>query len=484
MMPLLLSLLASLLPAQEEDAYYRIETIPIPEAVLLEVGGMAWMRDGSLMVVTRRGEVWNRGAAGWKLFASGLQEPLGICVTGPGEVVVAQRPELTRLKDVDGDGRADLHETLTDAWAFSGHPYEWTFGPVRDRDGNFWGTLSCWFYPWERPSKPFSGLEIKPPSGLELLARPAWRGWAFKVTPRGEFVPAGSGLRSPNGIGISPAGEVFATDNQGEYLGACSLHHLSGEEDFHGHPAGLHWGPEARKDPFAVPLEELDRRRKPAAVLFPHGPMGQSAAGLAWDTSAGAFGPFAGQLFVGDQTKSLVMRVALEKVGGLYQGACFPFRKGFQSGNNRLLFSPDGSLFLGQTSRGWGAVGGKMQGLQRLVWTGREPLEIRSVELTKSGFELCFTAPVAAPAASDPASYSLQHYGYRYHRVYGSPQVDPTPVSIQSVRLSEDGRRARLEVGTLVPGRIYEFNLRGLKAEDGRSLLHPQAYYTLNRLKE
>ena len=61
------------------------------------------------------------------------------------------------------------------------------------------------------------------------------------------------------------------------------------------------------------------------------------------------------------------MRVALEKVAGQWQGAVFPFRAGFQSGNNRLAFAPDGSLWVGQTDRGWGATGGKEFGLQRLV---------------------------------------------------------------------------------------------------------------------
>ncbi len=474
----------AILAVQSEDAYYRIETVPVPEGVLLEAGGLAWMPDGSLMAVTRRGEVWSRGAAGWKLFASGLQEPLGICATGKGEIVVAQRPELTRIRDEDGDGRADRFETMTDAWGYSGHPYEWTFGPVRDREGAFWATLSCWHYPAARPTKPFSGLEIKPPPELRIGETPSWRGWVFKVTPKGEFVPVAPGLRSPNGIGMSPRGEVFVTDNQGEYLGSCTLHHVEDRPEFHGHPMGLAWGPEAKADPFAESLEDLDRKRKPPAVVFPYGLMGQSAAGLAWDVTSGAFGPFAGQLFVGDQTKSLLLRVVLEKVGGQYQGACFTFRKNLQSGCNRLLFAPDGPLWVGQTSRGWGAVGGKMHGLQKLVWTGVEPLEIRTMSLLADGFDLEFTAPVKEEAAARAGSYSVQHYGYKYHRAYGSPQVEPTPVQTLSATLSADRRRVRIGLGEIRTGRIYELNIRGMEADDGRPLLHPQACYTVNRKRE
>src|SRR5207249_9157811 len=134
------------------------------------------------------------------------------------------------------------------------------------------------------------------------------------------------------------------------------------------------------------------------AVWFPYGRMGQSASEPIWDTTGGKFGPFAGQCFIGDNSKSSVMRVYLEKVNGRYQGACFPFRSGFQCGINRLVFGPDGSLYAGQTNRGWGSVGGKPYGLQRLVYTGVVPFEIHAMKLTRGGFDLNFTKPV------DPAT--------------------------------------------------------------------------------
>ncbi len=87
----------------------------------------------------------------------------------------------------------------------------------------------------------------------------------------------------------------------------------------------------------------------PTAVILPYNKMGQSAAGILCDTTGGKFGPFEKQLFVGDQTHSTVMRVFLEKIDGLYQGACFPFRQGQGSGSLSLLFAPDGSMFVGGT---------------------------------------------------------------------------------------------------------------------------------------
>ena len=74
------------------------------------------------------------------------------------------------------------------------------------------------------------------------------------------------------------------------------------------------------------------------------------------------------------------MRVALEKVNGVYQGAVFPFREGFMSGVFRQVWGKDGSMYVGQTSRGWGATGRAQYGLQRLVWTGKVAVRAASRE--------------------------------------------------------------------------------------------------------
>ena len=66
---------------------------------------------------------------------------------------------------------------------------------------------------------------------------------------------------------------------------------------------------------------------KPPAVWLPYRKMGQSPTDVMLDDSGGKFGPFDGQLFVGEFTQASVNRVYLEKVGGEYQGACFPFRR-------------------------------------------------------------------------------------------------------------------------------------------------------------
>src|SRR5690606_30865567 len=141
------------------------------------------------------------------------------------------------------------------------------------------------------------------------------------------------------------------------------------------------------------------------AILFPYKKMGQSAAGIACDLSRGKFGTFEKQLFVGDQTQSIVMRVDLEEVDGVMQGACFPFRKDFSSGIVGLEMTPQGALFAGGTARGWGSRGTKEYCVERLDWTGKIPFEIKTMRLEPDGFTLTFTQPADPATASAPDSY-------------------------------------------------------------------------------
>ena len=165
-----------------------------------------------------------------------------------------------------------------------------------------------------------------------------------------------------------------------------------------------------------------------------------------WDTSGGKFGPFAGQAFVGELTNSLVMRACLEEVNGRMQGACFEFRRGFQCGVNRLAFAPDGSLFVAETNRGWGSVGGQPHGLQRIRYTGHLPFEMHSLNITPTGWTVRFTKPIDLQKAADPATYFLDSYTYHYHATYGSPEIERKQNEITAIDVASDGLSVHLTV--------------------------------------
>lgn len=220
------------------------------------------------------------------------------------------------------------------------------------------------------------------------------------------------------------------------------------------------------------------------AVWFPHTLMGISTSDIKEDTTRGAFGPFDGQLFVGDQGHSKVMRMSLEKVNGEWQGACYPFREGLQSGILRMVWGQDGSMFVGMTSRGWASTGKAPYGIQRLVWTGKVPFEMKTISSRPDGFEVTFTLPVDRKTGEDPNSYSLNSFTYKYHQTYGSPIEDARPVPIRGVILSTDGLSARIVADTsLRAGYIHELKAEGVRTVSGSlPLLHPTGYYTLNNI--
>jgi uncharacterized cupredoxin-like copper-binding protein len=223
---------------------------------------------------------------------------------------------------------------------------------------------------------------------------------------------------------------------------------------------------------------------KAPAIWLPHGIFGISTSGFVFDNTKGKFGPFENQLLVGDQGQSKIMRVALEKVKGEYQGVVFGFREGFSSGILRLSWGNDGSLFAGMTSRGWSSTGQQLYSLERLAWTGKMPFEMKTVRAMPDGFEIEYTMPVDKKTAGDPASYKITGFNYKYHATYGSPVINARQSPIRGIVVSEDGLKARLVVDSLRLGYIHEIVAEGVQAQGGKSLLHNTGYYTLNAIPD
>jgi glucose/arabinose dehydrogenase/cytochrome c551/c552 len=493
-------------PLPKEDDYYKIITLPAPEDILLEVGGVTTLPDGRIAVCTRRGDVWtieNPYMEGgtlprYKLFASGLHEPLGLAYK-QNALYASQRGELTRLEDTNGDGHADIYETIY-AWPLSGHYHEYSYGPKFGPDGSMYvsGNVAFGDEEWWRGE-----------------SRVPWRGWAMRITPDGKMEPWATGVRSPCGLGMID-GELFYADNQGDWVGTGGIWHLK-KGSFVGHPAGLRWA-SLPGSPVTLTKEQfnskIDERRekvdgryvKPEniadekdpdllfemkkefpelilpAVMLPHGVLGISNSEIVTNETEGKFGPFEGQLLIGDQGQSKIMRVALEKINGEYQGVAFDFRTGFQSGILRMSWGHDGSLFVGETNRGWGSAGTTNSGVQRLVWTGNVPMEMKTVHAMPDGFEIEFTKPVNKEIANNLDSYSGRSFIYKYHPVYGSPTVNEEPLNIKGVKVSADGIKVRLLIDNMRQYYLHQINLNGMLSADGVAVLHPVAYYTLNNI--
>ena len=496
--------------ADDESDYYRIESIvtskaptdsrskfwkPAPDGLALEVSGLAVLDDRRVAVSIRKGEVWLLGnvygeqaPVTYQRFASALHEPLGLIYHNKSFYTV-QRSELTQLKDTDGDDVADEYLTLAKGWGTTGNYHEYAYGPKIDGHGDLWLTLNI-------------GLGLKAENQSRIVtdsvlgvAQAQWRGWGMKVKPNGNLIPVCAGMRSPSGLGANRAGDMFYTDQQGNWVGTNSLHHMREGAFFHHIDAlasqGLAGSPiqGVSEIPAGLPVPEAVKRMKqlkPPAVWFPYKKVGQSTTDIMLDDSHGKFGPFDGQLFVGEFTLSSINRVFLEKVAGEYQGACFPFREGFASAVLRLAQGTDGSVFAGLSNRGWSSLGVAAYGLQRLVWTGKTPFEIKELRAKPDGFELVFTKPVDRPTAADTKSYSMSSYTYLYHATYGSDEILKQSPTIESADVSDDGLRVRLKISGLREMFVHELSATGIRTAESPNLplLHPQGYYTLNRIPD
>ncbi len=469
-------LLSALAHAVQQSDFYTREEIPLPPGEVMEIGSIALMPDQKVAVTTRRGDLWIcSGAYGddlkkvtWKKFAQGLHEPFGM-FWKDGALWLTQRPEVSKIKDTDGDGLADTFETICSDWGIKGDYHEYAFGSEADKNGDIWVVLCL--------------------TG-SFTAESDWRGWCVRVTPDGKMIPTCSGIRSPGGIGFNAEGDAFYMDNQGVWNGSSSLKWLK-PGSFQGNPSGNKYAALAN---LPAPPDVADKSRIliertkhpefiPPAVIFPHGKIGQSPTGIACDQSGGKFGPWPKQLYVGEQTHSQVQRVCLEKVNGLYQGAVFHFLEGFEAGLIPVrLDQQAGVLFVGGSNRGWASRGSKPFTFERVKWTGKTPFEIQTMTANPDGFTLNFTEPVDPTTAENPASYSMDAFTYIFQAEYGSPEVDQATPKITAAIVSPDKRSVRLKIDGLVRGHIHHLEAKGVKSSTAQPLWHPEAYYTLNEI--
>lgn len=427
----------------------------------LEVSGMEWLGEGKLALCIRKGDVLimesgKDGKPVFSKFASGLHEPLGLMKDGD-DLLVAQRSEITRLKDRDKDGVADVYLTESTGWSVSGSYHAYVYGPEVDGKGRKWVTLN---------------LDMGPHTNNSI----GWRGWGGIIGEDRKFIPMACGMRSPSGLGANKAGDMFFTDQQGTWIPATPIYHLR-KGVFYGNQEGLgsmnlpgspmKFKPPKRNQPYPDAVRECKELVPPAAWL-PYNKMGRSATDIELIDCGGKFGPFEGQLLVGEFTNAAISRVFLEKVNGQYQCACFPFMDGFPSAVLRLKFAPDGSLYVGMSNRGWSSLGNRSYGLQKVNFNGEVPLAIKEMRAVKGGFEVELTKAVKVK------EFTMVSYTYNYASSYGGPEVRRMYRKVVASPVDGKPGTYSLQVDALPEMYVYELKA---KLPWGKELA---AYYTLN----
>lgn len=420
------------------------------------VGGMAFLPDGRLLVST-----WDSIGAVYALtgvasgdsnqvtitkIASGLSEPLGLTTVG-NEIFVLQKQELTQLVDHDEDGIVDEYRQLNDNFGVTPDFHEFSYG-LAYHEGYFYGGL---------------GLAMRLMSHEMQLED---RGTIFRMDRKGSFEQIATGLRQPNGIVINAEGEIFVTENQGQWVPGCKIVHVQ-----EGHFYGCQFGTGDRY----TGLEA-----SPPAVWLPQDEIGNSPGQPLFVQE----GIYAGQMIHGEVSHGGVKRVFLEKVNGQYQGVAFRFTQGLEAGINRMAWGPDGALYVGGVGMNGGWAHREHQyGLQKLIFKEKTAFEMLAIRAQPGGFEIEFTQPVEQGISTSREMINLQQWYYQATAAYGGPKLDLQDLSISSATFNADRTKLNLQISGLKAGYVVYFNLSPeWKSQTGDPLWSGDAWYTLNNL--
>ncbi len=381
-----------------------------------------------------------------------FQDALSMQHDGTG-LHVLHRRNLTRITDSNGDGLLDRFERLAALPHAVANAYDWGYGLVREPTGSF--LLS--FAPHANQRMAGSGAAMR------------WTpGQRHEGIPMGRWDEVAWGFRNPLGWVTGPEGSVFFSDNQGEWIGSSKLGHLV-QGSFNGYPNHAQ-------------LQHTNHPSTPATVWVPYN-WARSINGIAWENTGGKFGPFTGQLFMAElMNGGAILRANVEKVNGVYQGACFPFWGSGLLGPLVMAFDSLGHLYVGSlTMPNW--MGQPDRGaVYRIQRVGDLPLELCSIHVAPAGFRVVFTQPVDPASVNNPSDWKLEQYRYEYTGAYGSPELDRRRVDIRRINLEPDGQVADLLTEPLKRGWIYSIRASKLRSPSGQDAANNVGVYTMNEI--
>lgn len=438
-----------------------------PEGFEPKVTGMDWFDDDRMVITTWAGRESFDGAVETvdgtvgddadpedittKVVAKGMNEPQGVLVED-GEVIVAEKHQLSRLVDADGDGFYEDTEQIA-TWPSGGTYHEFGFGLLAD-ESHYYLNLSVAITPGGRTTVP---------QHVEN------RGTSVKIDKKtGKLEYVAGGLRTPNGIGWGPEGEIFTMDNQGDWLPSSKMVEIKKGAFYNHHttPAGPY-----DDQPVTKPV-----------LWLPHGEISNSPTNPVEIEQ----GPFKGQMAFGDVTYGGIQRAYLEEVDGQKQGAVFRMTQGLESGVSRLALGPDGSFYVGGIGGGgnWEQPGKLPHGLQKLKPTGEDAMDIVSMEVTETGFDLTYTKPVSDDVVRHVEErYDVQQWSYNPTSQYGGPKRNQETLKVSGASVSDDGRTVSLEIPGLREDRVAHVRSpRPFEAADGTELWSTEAWYTVHKI--
>ena len=462
------------------DVVPGFEAMRLPLAANVMPTAMSWAPDGRLFFTSLKGRVWqgvDTNGDGLedqvRPFSDELAAPFGIAAYDQ-YVDVINKYALLRLFDQDGDGRVERVVRLASGWGHTTDYHDWAIGLPRDKAGNYYVATAC---QQDDRSKAAAYLRGKV---LKLIPREP----TIQMPGHYRVETLTGGHRFPTGIARNRSGQLFVTDNQGNYNPFNELNHVV---------PGVRFGfinKVERRDGFAPPLT-------PPAIDIPH-PWTRSVNGICFletpakllaEKAGSRFGPFEGHLVGCEYDTRRLVRMSLQQVGKTIQGAIYPFS--FDVPGQRETFlgplscavSPRGELYVGSIrDSGWGG-GNNIGSLVQMRFNAKQLVAgIAEVRAQPGGFKIVFTRPVDRQRAASLENYSLISYTRVSTPAYGGSDKERRTEKPSRVVVAADGMSVDLQLNDLRQGFVYEFRLKDLAGVEGQPFHPAEAYYTLRTI--
>ena len=378
-----------------------------------------FLPDGRAVISTFHGDVFIASGIDeklekvtWRRFASGLYHALGLKVVN-GEIYVTCRDGLWKLRDTNGDGECDTYEAFNFDLMVTKNFHEFTFDLQTDPAGNFYVIKA--------------GPVRKGGRGFDEICD--HHGALLKISADGKKSETfATGFRAPNGIGISPTGQLTSGDNEGTWTPMCRLNWVK-QGGFYGVVDLAHR---------TTPPTDHDR----PLCWFPK-EVDNSSGGQVWVTSD-KFGPWKDRLLhlsYGTCSMYGVLAQAVTFNGQpQMQGGVARFNVDFASGAMRARFNPqDGQLYV-TGLRGWQTTATQNGCFQRVRYTGAATRMPLALAATKKGIKLDFTCEIDAMAAADAGNWNIEVWNYIWSSAYGSPDISTLETKVAATELGNDGK--------------------------------------------
>lgn len=433
--------------------------------------GLAWLKDGRMVICSLKGRVWilseplrEGGDDRMTPLSDELAAPYGVAV-GDDYVDVINKYALLRLFDRDADGFAEEVRTVASGWGHTADYHDWALGLPRSDNGGYYISIACQQDDRSLAASRFRGVVA------ELVPRDP-----TTVDPRRfEIQPISGGHRFAMGIARNRAGQLFVTDNQGNYNPYNELNHV-----LPGKRYGFinKW---ERKPGFNPPLTE-------PAINIPH-PWTRSVNGICFleSDAEDAFGPFTGHLVGCEYDTRRLIRMSLQEVNGQLQGAAYPLSRYHGVEGKSFLgplvaaVSPKGALYVGGIrDSGWGGSN-NIGAITRLDFDpDRLTTGIAEVRATSDGFLIDWTRPVDETLAADPQQYIVESARRESTPKYGGDDIDRRSERLTKVEVMSP-MQVRLTLPELRQGYTYEIRVKNI-AVDGESFFPAEAFYTMRQV--